>query len=261
MGVTLSNWVSWILLRKFDIPVDMLAGQSQGEMAALCAAGVADFHDLAPGFWKVLNIDARDAAGRQLAFACASEEKITPLLAEEPDTHLAIHMSPHSVILGGPRDSLLRIADKLRREEILVQLLPYPPIHTPCLSHLRGELLQQLADEKVELRKPALPLYSSITSEPYPDDAAGIRATLLKNVDEPLRVWQTVRRMYEDGARIFVQVGGGHLAAHLKTLLPDGRRGYRRRRRCRDAQSADAVESSLRPSLVRRRAAAVGAVV
>jgi len=222
MGVTLSNWISWVLLRKFDIPVDMIAGQSQGEMAALCAAGVADFHAIAPGFWKVLNIDARDAAGRQLAFAWASEEKVAPLLAAEPGAHVAIHMSPHSIILGGERDSLLRIADKLRREEILVQLLPYPPIHTPCFSPLRRRLLEQLAGENVELRKPRIALYSSITSDLYPDDAAGIRQTLLMNVDQPLRVWQTVRRMYDDGARIFVQAGGGHLATHLPTLLPEG---------------------------------------
>lgn len=222
MGVTLSNWLSWVLLRKFALPVDMIAGQSQGEMAALCAAGVADFHALAPGFWKVLNIDARDAQGRQLAFAWASPEKVAPLLAEEPEAHLAIYASPHSVILGGERSALLRIAEKLRREEILVQLLPYPPIHTPCLSHLRGELVRQLADENVALRPPQVALYSSITSAPYPEDPAGIRDTLLKNVDEPLRVWQTVQRLYEDGARIFVQAGGGHMAAHLAMLLPEG---------------------------------------
>jgi acyl transferase domain-containing protein len=222
MGVTLSNWVSWILLRKFDIPVDMLTGQSQGEMAALCAAGIADFHAIAPGFWKVLNIDARAAVGRQLAFAWADEETLAPLLAAEPEAYLAIHMSPQGVILGGNRESLLRITDKLQRNGHLVQLLPYPPIHTPCLSHLRGELVRQLQDEKVTFRKPQLTFYSSITSEPYPDDEAGIHDTLLKNVDQPLRVWQTVRRMYDDGARIFVQVGGGHMAAHLKTLLPEG---------------------------------------
>jgi acyl transferase domain-containing protein/phosphopantetheinyl transferase len=222
MGVTLSNWISWVLLRKFDIPVDMIAGQSQGEVAALCAAGGADFPALAPAFWKALNLDVRDAAGRQLAFAWVGEEKIASLLAGEPGIHLAIHFSPNSVILGGERDRLLHLADKLQRQEILVQLLPYPPIHTPCLSHLRRQLQEQLASENIELRKPQIALYSSITCERYPDDAAGIRETLLMNVDRPLRVWQTVRRMYEDGARIFVQAGGGHMAAHLQSLLPEG---------------------------------------
>jgi acyl transferase domain-containing protein len=168
MGVTLSNWASWVLLRKFAIPVDMIVGQSQGEMAALSAAGLADFHEAAPGFWKVLNIDVRDAAGWQLAFAWATEEKVAPLLAEETDVHLAIHMAPNAIVLGGGRESLLRIAEKLRREEILVQLLPYVAIHTPCLSHLRDELRRLLGDEKVPFRKSAVALYSSITSDLTP---------------------------------------------------------------------------------------------
>ena len=222
MGVTLSNWVSWQLLRKFAIPVDMLTGQSQGEMAALCAAGAADFRDIAPGFWKVLNLDARDAAGNQLCFTWASEEQVRPLLAEEPGTYIAIHMAPESVILGGDREGLRRVAERLREQQVLVQPLPYPPIHTPCLSALRQKLLDIFRDEKTEFRTPRIPFYSSITSDKYPNDAAGIRDTLLLNLDHPLRVWQTVRRMRDDGARIFVQVGGGHMAAHLQTLLPEG---------------------------------------
>jgi acyl transferase domain-containing protein len=222
MGVTLSNWVSWRLLGKFQVPVDMIAGQSQGEMAALCAAGIADFRETAPGFWKALNVDSRDDNGNQLCFAWASEEQIRPLLADHPGTHIAIHMAPQSVILGGDREGLQRIADKLRDREVLVQPLPYPPIHTPCLSHLRQELLDVFRDEEVEFQEARIALYSSITAEKYPEDEAGIRETLLMNVDRPLRVWQTVRRMYEDGARVFVQVGGGHMAAHLKMLLPEG---------------------------------------
>jgi acyl transferase domain-containing protein/phosphopantetheinyl transferase len=220
MGVTLSNWVSWLLLRKFNIPVDMLAGQSQGEMAALCAAGAADFHRLAPAFWKVLNVDARDANGGQIAFAWTSAEQLEPLLAEEPDTHIAIHMAPEGVIFGGDRAGVRRIADKLRERQVYVQTLPYPPIHTPRLSHLRVELKRLLDEEQALIRKPQIDFYSSITASPYPDDEDRIFDTLLMNVDCPLRVWQTALRMYQDGARIFVQVGGGHMATH-RMMLPE----------------------------------------
>ena len=220
MGVTLSNWVSWLLLRKFNIPVDMLAGQSQGEMAALCAAGAADFHRLAPAFWKVLNIDARDANGGQIAFAWTSAEELEPLLAEQPDAHIAIYMAPEGVIFGGDRAGVRRIADKLRERQVYVQTLPYPPIHTPRLSHLRVELKRLLDEEQALIRKPRIDFYSSITAEQYPDDEKQIFDTLLMNVDCPLRIWQTALRMYQDGARIFVQVGGGHMATH-RMMLPE----------------------------------------
>ena len=221
MGVTLSNWVSWLLLRKFHIPVDMLTGQSQGEMAALCAAGAADFHQLAPAFWKVLNVDARDASGGRMAFAWASAEQVEPLLAQNPGTHVAIYMAPEGVVLAGDSQGLYRIADELRRQQILVQTLPYPPIHTPHLSHLRAELRRLLEEEQALIRRPQMAFYSSITASKYPDDERLIFDTLLMNVDQPLRIWQTALEMYRDGARIFVQVGGGHMAAHLMMLPKD----------------------------------------
>ncbi|MGE0536997.1 MAG: beta-ketoacyl synthase N-terminal-like domain-containing protein [Pirellulales bacterium] len=222
MGVTLSNWVGWVLLRDFKIPMDMVTGQSQGEMAALCVVDSADFHETAPSFWKVLNLDTRNAGRQRLAFAWTSAEKVEPLLADNPGTHLAIYMAPEGVIFGGDRDGLLRIAETLRQEQILVTVLPYPPIHTPGLSHLRAELDTEYGGQHFDLRPPKVDLYSSITAQKYPTDSQGIRDTLMLNVDHPLRIWQTVRKMYEDGARLFVQVGGGHMAAHLERLLPEG---------------------------------------
>lgn len=222
MGVTLSNWVGWVLLRKFGIPVDMVTGQSQGEMAALCVVGVCDFHETAPHFWKVLNVDTRDISGQRLAFAWAPPERVQPLLDQNPGTYIAIHMAPEAIIFGGDREGLLRVGEELRKEQVLVSLLPYPPIHTPALSHLRDDLLDNLNPEEFELKKPQVALYSSITADRYPDDPTGIRETLMLNVDNPLRIWQTIRRLYDDGARIFVQVGGGHMAAHMERLLPPG---------------------------------------
>lgn len=222
MGVTLVNWISWTLLEKFQIPVDMMTGQSQGEMAALCAAGISDFHETAPAYWKVLNVDWRDAAGGRLAFVFASAEKVQPYLDEEPGTYIAIYTMPSAVILGGDRNGLARIAEKLRQEEIFTQLLPYPPIHTPCLSYLLEELQQALEDHEFKVRSPKVKLYSSITAQPYPTTEAGVRKTLMLNLDHPLRVWETLRRLYDDGARVFVQVGGGHMSAHMKQFFPSG---------------------------------------
>jgi acyl transferase domain-containing protein/phosphopantetheinyl transferase (holo-ACP synthase) len=225
MGVTLTNWACWALVRKFQLPVDMVTGQSQGELAAVCAAGISDFHENAAHFWKVLNIDWRDLKGGRLAFAWAPAEIVEPLLAENPGTYLAIHLARHGVIFGGDKEPLMKVAEQLREQNHLVQLLPYPPIHTPLMSHLRDELHTQLQNEEwkqIKIGKATIDLYSSITSRKYPADEAGIRETLMLNLDQPLRIWQTVTQMYEDGARVFVQVGGGHMAAHLEVMLPAG---------------------------------------
>lgn len=224
MGVTLVNWISWTLMEKFQIPVDMMTGQSQGEMAALCAAGMSDFHETAPAYWKVLNVDWRDAAGGRLCFVWATEERILPLMKQEPAVHVAIYMAPSAIILGGDREALTRLTEKFREEEIFTQMLPYPPIHTPCLSYLLDELQDALQDQEFKVRSPKVKLYSSITTKPYPTTEAEVRKTLMLNLDHPLRVWETLGRLYEDGARVFVQVGGGHMSAHMKQFFPENAR-------------------------------------
>jgi acyl transferase domain-containing protein len=220
MGVTLANWVGWTILKKLNIPVDMTAGQSQGEMAALCAAGVCDFHGTAPAYWKALNVNPNYSARGRLCFVWAKPEDVQPHLDKHKDAYIAIHMAPHALILGGDKDSLAEIMVVMKKEGRLCQTLPYPPIHTPCLSYLGPQFDEALADMDFNMQRPKVALYSSITAEPYPNDPKAIRETLTLNVDHPLKIWQTIHRMYADGARVIVQVGGGHMSAHLKELLP-----------------------------------------
>jgi len=221
MGVTLANWISWTLLKQFEIPVDAAAGQSQGEMAAICAAGMGDFRESAPAYWRVLNITPKYENTGRLAFAWATEEQVAPLVAANPRTYIAMYIGPSAVIIGGDREGLVRITDALKKERCLASILPYPAIHTPMLSHLREDLDEALKDEPFAIKPATMTLYSSITTEPYPTDEAGVRHTLALNLDHPLRVWQTIRRMYEDGIRIFVQVGGGHMAARVQDFTSE----------------------------------------
>ena len=193
-------------------------------MAAACAVGLGDFHETAPAYWKVLNINPRYTEGGRLAFVWATEEQVTPLIAQTPGTYIAIYMAPMAMILGGDKDGLVKITEELKKQQCLTQILPYPPIHTPCLSHLHADLEEALKDEQFAIKPAKIKLYSSITTEPYPETLEGVRKTLMLNLDHPLRVWQTIRRMYDDGARIFVQVGGGHMSAHMKELMPEGAR-------------------------------------
>ncbi|MBI1348422.1 4'-phosphopantetheinyl transferase superfamily protein [bacterium] len=221
MGVTLANWISWTLLKQFEIPVDAAAGQSQGEMAAICAAGMGDFRETAPAYWRVLNITPKYENTGRLAFTWATEEQVAPLVAQNPNTYIAMYVGPSAIILGGDREGLVRITDALKKERVLASILPYPAIHTPMLSHLRKELDEALEDEPFAIKPATMTLYSSITTEPYPLDEDGVRHTLALNLDHPLRVWQTILRMYQDGIRIFVQVGGGHMAARVQDFTSD----------------------------------------
>ena len=205
-GVTLSNWASWVLLRPLEIPVDMLCGQSQGDMAALCVAGATEFHGLADSFWASLEVPPSYAAQGHLALVGVSADRIAPFLAEIPDVFIAIHASRNHMVLGGSAAGLRTLAARLKGEGVEMQNFPYPPIHTPRLTYMRDNL--RGSENKIPLISPKIPTYCSTAAELFSSDPDEIRASLMDNLDRPILWWQTYRKMYEDGARIFLQAGG-----------------------------------------------------
>src|SRR3546814_1218173 len=50
-------------------------------------------------------------------------------------------------------------------------------------------------------------VYSASTCAPFPDDAEGIRELAARQWEHPVRFTETVQRLYEDGFRVFLEVG------------------------------------------------------
>lgn len=219
-GVSLSNWASWKLLQKFGVPVDMVFGQSHGELSALCAAGALDFDEFIAIHWKASEVDLGTliASGGGMALASTSAEALAPRQAKYPDVGIAVHISPGFQILGGPVEQLEQFIGELRADGIWTQSLPYPAIHTPRFTAVRPLMEPFLQD--LHVSGLAIPAYSAMSCDVYPASPDAIRATVIANLDHPVLLWQTTRRMYQDGARIFIQVGGGAtMYAQAKTNI------------------------------------------
>lgn len=222
MGMLISNWASWRLLEPFCIPVEMLCGQSLGDISAVCASGMTDFEGVIPRLWKFMSLDPRMNDLGCLAFIGASEERLMPLLEKYDDLHVALHQSENTIVVGGSDESIEAIVKQLRSESIIAQKLPFSPLHTPHVREKQSELMELEAEDAPELREPRITVYSAITKEPMPSDRRSLREVVASNLTRPVRFWQTLRRMHDDGARIFIQVGSGTLAGNIRTVLPEG---------------------------------------
>jgi acyl transferase domain-containing protein len=223
MGMLVSNWAGWNVLESFRIPFDMLCGQSLGDISAICASGMVDFDDVIPRMWPYLSVDTRFTDMGCLAFAGCSEEVLAPLLQAHPQVSVALYTSPEALIVGGPDDEIDAVVQALRERRVIAQRLPFPPMHTPLMTDKQREWAA-LEGEPVPLREPRITVYSTATESPMPTDVDQLRTLVASNVTRPLRFLQTLRRMYDDGARIFVQVGPGSLALNIKNPAPGARR-------------------------------------
>ncbi len=106
VGMLASNWAGWQILEKLDIPVDMLCGQSLGDISAMCAAHMVDFEEVIPRLWNYLDEDYRLPGTGCMAFVGASEERIAEFLERFEDVCVALYQSPETLVLGGTDDIL-----------------------------------------------------------------------------------------------------------------------------------------------------------
>ncbi len=218
MGMLANNWASWQLLQSLGIPVDMLCGQSLGDVSAVLAAGMLDFDANVARFWELSDLRILHVETGVSAVVGASEERLAPLLEEYPGLLISLHLSPSTLVVGGPHDAIEAFAARLRKERILVQPLPYPAIHTPQVERM-VEQFEAVAGPPEPLRPARITIYSGQLAAPMPDDPEEVQEVLRNNVLRPIRFWQTVHRMYEDGARFVLQVGTGTLAANSRSVL------------------------------------------
>jgi len=219
MGMLTSNQACWRVLERFEIPFDAASGQSLGDISALCAAGCFEFGPAIERLWPFLSVDPRATELGCLAAVCTDEQTLAPWLEKYPETAIGLHLSREMLIAGGPTEQIEQLIEELRGQGVLCQKMPFPPIHTPQLESKKLDF-QQIADEApLALEKPRLDVYSNLTTERIKGEPDEMRQLIADNVTHPIRFWQTLTRMYDEGVRTFIQVGSGTLAGNVRGIL------------------------------------------
>jgi acyl transferase domain-containing protein/phosphopantetheinyl transferase len=211
------------LLRSLDIEPDVVLGCSTGEFAAITMSGSVDVLSAASQFYRMSVEVARSLPEERLEElrslrVFADYELVEPLLAQlkEP-VYLSSYLAPQHVILTGSENATKVLTEKLKQNSIDFHFLPIAiPYHTQLVQDAvdtgRKEFreLSFVAPEKTAW-------LCSIAGE-MPRDPEAVRKTTTELFSKPIRLRETIERMYDDGVRVFVEVGprGG-----LTTLVGD----------------------------------------
>ncbi len=99
------------------------------------------------------------------------------------------------------------------------------PFHSPLVRTAAEALAQRLSETTISA--PALPVYSNVLGGAYPKDPMEIRGLLQRQLLEPVLFDQQVRRMHDEGVRLFVEVGPGSTLTSLVGRILDGRPHHR----------------------------------
>ncbi len=204
------------LLTLLGVTPDGIAGHSSGELMALEAAGAVALRgdEELVRLIKAGNqmLEALMAAqdiptGVLLAVGGVDRPAITAVIEKSSEfLVLAMDNCPHQFVLCGTETSIAAAKAKFLELGGICQSLPFTrAYHTERFEPILGPLRNYF--QKATIVSPAIPLYSCMTAGPFPQEPKEIRRYAVQQWAKPVRFRETIEAMYQDGFRIFLEVG------------------------------------------------------
>ncbi|WP_199789359.1 type I polyketide synthase [Sorangium cellulosum] len=210
------------LALRLGLRPDMLAGHSYGELTALRAAGA-----LSREGWLALSeargrlMEEVPSAPGAMAAVMLPRAELEAELAAFPAVCIANHNAPDQCVVSGELHAVRAAVSGLTAKGIRASWLPVSSaFHSPLMRPVRAPFAGAL--ERAAIAPPQRDVYASATGRPYPRDPAEIRALLGAQLEAPVDFVAQVRRMYEDGARTFVELGPKATLTGLVRRILDG---------------------------------------
>ena len=204
-------------LESLGIIPDMLAGHSYGELPALCFSGVFAEDQLVDlsiqRAQSILNSVEGGDPGSMLA-ASATHERLQPIIAKVEGCYPVNFNAPTQCVIAGSTEAINKLLEVLKQEGISAKKLEVAcAFHSPLLAKSKGLYADVLKD--VPFEEMQIPVWSNTTADVYPSNPSDIKERLTEHLVQPVRFVEQMQAMYNDGARIFIEVGPGKVLTGL----------------------------------------------
>ena len=211
------SWGMYQLLTRAGFKTDFAVGHSYGELAALCCGGALsqpDFIRLSVARGKLMSRQLESgarAAGKMLAVKAPSSE-VDRILAEagHEGLYLTNHNSLLQTVVAGRSELVDRFQSELQSRGIAAVAIPVAgAFHTPDFEAARTEFQEEI--EKTTFQPLKFPVLSNATGQPYVDSSSTNQSLLGQQMTAPVLFRQCIERAFEEGARLFVEIGCGSI--------------------------------------------------
>ncbi|SEF53125.1 polyketide synthase 7/polyketide synthase 12 [Actinacidiphila yanglinensis] len=193
------------LWRSWGVEPAAVVGHSQGEIAAAHVCGALSLRDAA----RIVALRSQSLVSLighgGMASVAESEEFVAAgLLPWQDRVSIAVVNGPRSVVVSGEPDALDEFVGKMKAEGVQARRISVDyASHSPQVTRVREQVVGALAD--VGPRTSRLPFYSTLYGEVI--DTAGLDAGYwYTNLREKVAFASSVRRLVEDGFRVFVEM-------------------------------------------------------
>lgn len=202
------------------------AGHSVGEYAALYAAGAIGFEEclrLVRRRAELMQEAARRNPGTMAAVLGLSVDQVREVVSKASEFGVvaaANFNSPTQTVISGEARAVQRaseIAMEMGAKRV-VALKVSGAFHSPLMEEAAAELASVL--EKTQISDPVVPVVANCTAD-FETTAADVRTNLSNQITGSVRWIESVSRMLDSGADVFIELGPGTVLAGLvKRIAP-----------------------------------------
>lgn len=204
--------------------VQAMAGHSLGEFSALFAAEAMSFKDTIKLVHLRGTLMAR--AGEKnpgtMAAIIGLDAPTLQVICQDIESELkeivrcANFNSPGQIVVSGSvrgvHEAMARAKEKGVR--IAKELPVSGAFHSPLMQYAADGLKEAL--QSTTIQTPRVNVFANVSAEPH-GEADSIRGLLVEQLTSPVRWEQSVKNMYDNGIREFVEIGPGKVLQGLIT--------------------------------------------
>lgn len=222
--VLAADLAAWRALSSHGVRPDAVAGFSLGEYAALVAADslrVEDAMELIQKRADYMQEAVPVGKGAMAAIGAKSAREVQELCDQVEGYVIPANLNcPGQTVISGEAEAVGKAVQLAKARKIRAALLPVSaPFHCDLLRPAAQRLAAALKD--VVIRSPGVPVYMNVDGKAETDGAA-VAEKLVMQARSPVYWEKTLRNLYEDGVRTFIELGPGKtLSGFVKKTLKE----------------------------------------
>lgn len=226
-AVTAVNLAFLAAIRKAGIQPRVCAGHSLGEYSALCAAEVVSTEDCLKLVLKrgeLMHREATRLAGAMSAIVGLTIEKVTAVVEQAAAggiVAVANHNSAEQIVITGSPEAVAAAGEAaVAQGGKAIALKVSGAWHSPLIKGAEDDFKRFLED--IQFNPPAYQVIHNVTAATEPDPQE-IRALMARQLCSPVRWYDSILQMIDDGIDVYVEIGPGRvLTGLLKKIMPAG---------------------------------------
>jgi len=213
-AILTASVAAWRVLKEKGLKPDYVAGHSLGEYSAHVAAGTLSFADAVRTVrnrGKYMQEAVPLGVGAMAAILGMALDRVTQIASEAAHGEVcqaANINSPEQIVISGNASAVAR-AVQLATERGAKKAVSLPvsaPFHCALMQPAQDRLASELRE--LTFRDPSFPVICNVDADAVPS-AEAARDALVRQVTGAVRWDQSMRKLIEMGASLFIEVGPG----------------------------------------------------